>query len=108
MRRCKSFNSTWPRLAFCQTTMRSFDWREDHDDAGLVWSNEYTRACAFMDCCRLCVGAGDSFHPELDLWRAGSRPQRTGRPQSDVGRASALRERTRSLDSTRTVDRATS
>src|SRR4029453_15224304 len=79
----KIFNLKMAPPPFFQTTTRSFDWRENHDDASLVRTNESTGACAFMDCCRLALRAFKSLDPELDLWRAGSGPQGASPPQSD-------------------------
>src|SRR5262249_49533311 len=86
--------------------MRSFEWREnqDEDDTGFLPTNEPTRAANLMDSGRNRVRVAKSLDFELDLRRSRQSLQGACNPQSNVGRASSLRERTRSVDETRRLD----
>src|SRR6266542_2734480 len=70
IRICESFNSTWLRLGFCQTTMHSSGWRGNRDDAGLVSADESARASAQKQIAarRATLAEQALYVKERDLW----------------------------------------
>src|SRR6266481_805010 len=86
-------------------TMRSFDWGEEQNDAGVVPTNESPRACALVGSCWNGLRVAQSVDYQLDFRRAWRCAERSGDASSQVDRASSLHERTGSLDETRRLDR---
>jgi hypothetical protein len=72
--------------------MRSFDWREEQNDAGVVPTNESPRACALVGSCWNSLRIAQSVDYQLDFRCAWRSAERSGDTSSQVDRASSLRD----------------
>src|SRR6478609_9040403 len=79
-RSCERFNLIWLRRGFCLTTTRNFAWKENRNNAGLVSTNESTRAYPLVDCRRDGCSAAQSLDFEFPLGRSRERAKGVWHP----------------------------